>query len=113
MADNGLKQPARAWATIFMAGGTAGAIDVIYASTMTMIAGFPAARAWMGVAGALFGKEMVTRVGMPMVAAGLALHFLITISAAAIYYLAATRQPLLLKHRFVSAVVFGTLFSWR
>jgi uncharacterized membrane protein YagU involved in acid resistance len=93
-----------------MAGGTAGAIDFVYASIMTMMAGQPAARAWMGVAAALFGKEPVIRVGMPMAAVGAALHFLITISAAAIYYLAAVRQPLLAKHRLVSAIVFGILF---
>lgn len=49
-------------------------------------------------------------VGTPMAAVGVALHFLITISAAAVFYLAAVRQPLLLKHRLMSAVVFGTLF---
>ena len=110
MADDGMKDPKRALATIFMAGGTAGAIDFVYASTMTMMAGRPAARAWLGVAAALFGKDTVVRVGTPMAAAGLGLHFLITISAAAIYYLFARRQPLLLKHRLVSAVVFGVLF---
>jgi len=112
MADGGMTERTRdrAWATIFMAGGTAGAIDFIYASTMTMMAGRPAARAWLGVAAALFGKDRVVQVGAPMVAIGVALHFLITISAAGIYYLAALRQPLLLKHRLVSAVVFGILF---
>ena len=112
MTDSNVKAGAQngAWATIFMAGGTAGAIDFIYASTMTMLAGQPAARAWMGVAAALFGKEAVIQVGMPMAAVGAALHFLITISAAAVFYLAAVRQPLLLKHRLVSAVVFGVLF---
>lgn len=100
----------RAWATIFMAGGTAGAIDFLYASTMMVMAGQPATRAWMGIAAALFGKSMVIEVGLPMAAVGAALHFLITISAAAIFYVAATRQPILLKHRLVSAVVFGLLF---
>jgi len=101
---------ARAWAAIFMAGGTAGAIDFLYASTMMMMAGQPATRAWMGVAGALFGKNMVIEIGLPMAAVGAALHFLITISAAAIFYVAAKWQPILLKHRLVSAVVFGLLF---
>jgi hypothetical protein len=112
MTDSILKEgtPSRALATIFMAGGTAGAIDFIYASTMMMMAGQPATRAWMGVAAALLGKEAVIQVGMPMAAVGAALHFLITISAAAVFYLAAVRQPLLLKHRLLSAVVFGTLF---
>jgi len=108
MTDTNAK--GRALGTIFMAGGTAGAIDFIYASTMMTLAGQPATRAWMGVAAALFGKEAVIQVGMPMAAVGAALHFFITISAAAVFYLAAVRQPLLLKHRLVSAVVFGTLF---
>jgi len=108
MTDGNVKS--RALATILMAGGTAGAIDFIYASTMTMMAGQPATRPWMGVAAALLGKDAVIQVGTPMAAVGAALHFLITISAAAIFYLAAVRQPLLLKHRWVSAVLFGTLF---
>jgi len=112
MTDSSVKEGAqsRALATIFMAGGTAGAIDFIYASTMMMMAGQPATRAWMGVAAALFGKDMVIEIGMPMAAVGAALHFLITISAAAIFYLVAVRQPLLLRHRLASAVVFGILF---
>jgi len=112
MTDTSSKERTRsqAWATIIMAGGTAGAIDFVYASTMTMMAGHPATRAWMGVAAALLGKEAVVQIGTPMVAVGAALHFLITIGAAAIYYLAAVRQPLLLKHRLLSAVVYGILF---
>jgi hypothetical protein len=112
MADSLIKEPtpAKAWATIFMAGGAAGAIDFLYASTMTEMAGQPATRAWMGVAAALFGKNMTIEIGTPMAAVGAALHFLITISAAAIFYVAAMRQPLLLKHRLTSAVVFGILF---
>ncbi|OBQ62238.1 hypothetical protein [Mesorhizobium loti] len=112
MTDSNVKDGthSRALATILIAGGTAGAIDFIYASTMMMMAGQPAMRAWMGVAAALFGKEAVIQVGTPMAGVGAALHFLITISAAAIFYLAAVRQPLLLKHRLVSAIVFGTLF---
>jgi len=112
MTDSNVKDrsQSRALATILMAGGTAGAIDFIYASSMMMMAGQPATRAWMGVAAALFGKEAVIQIGMPMAAVGAGLHFLITISAAAVFYLAALRQPLLLKHRLVSAVVFGTLF---
>jgi len=112
MAESYIKEQtrARAWATIFIAGATAGAIDFLYASVMTVMAGQPATRAWMGVAGALFGKATVIEIGTPMAAVGAALHFLITISAAAIFYVAATRQPLILKHRLASAVVFGVLF---
>lgn len=112
MIDSDIRErtKGRSWATIFMAGGTAGAIDFLYASTMMMMAGQPASRAWMGVAAALFGKNMVIEIGVPMAAVGAALHFLITISAAAIFYVAATRQPLLLKHRLASAIVFGLLF---
>ncbi len=112
MADreNKGRAPTGAWATIIIAGGTAGAIDFLYASTMTVMAGQPATRAWMGVAAALFGKSMVIEIGTPMAAVGAALHFLITISAAAIFYVAAVRQPLLLKHRLVSGVAFGILF---
>ena len=41
---------------------------------------------------------------------GLGLHFLITIGAAAIYYLVAKRQGWLVRHPFLSGLVFGTLF---
>lgn len=112
MTESSIKEraPARAWTTIFMAGGTAGAIDFLYASTMMVMAGQSATRAWMGVAAALFGKSMVIEIGLPMAAVGAALHFLITISAAAVFYVTAVRQPLILKHRLASAVVFGILF---
>jgi hypothetical protein len=93
-----------------MAGGAAGAIDFIYATAMTMMGGQPPTRPWMGVAAALFGKATVVQIGTPMAAVGAALHFLITIGAAAVFYLTAIRQRFLVKHRLVSAVVFGILF---
>jgi uncharacterized membrane protein len=105
-----MKGRMQAWATILMAGGAAGAIDFIFASVMTISSGNPLWRTWGGVAAALFGKETTLQIGTPMAFVGAALHFLITIVAAAIYYLVATRQPFLTRHRVVSAIVFGFLF---
>ncbi len=45
-----------------------------------------------------------------MAVIGVGLHFLITIGAAAIYFLAAKRQRWLVRHPFLSGLAFGTLF---
>ncbi len=97
-------------ATICLAGGTAGAIDLFYATARTVSGGGLATRPWMGVAAALFGRAIVARIGTPMALVGVALHFLITIGAAAIFYAVAARQRLLVRYALVAGLGFGVLF---
>ena len=96
--------------TIVIAGGVAGAIDLALNTVKAFNAGTSLLRPWKGVAGALLGKAAVTQGGDAMGMIGVGLHFLITIGAAAIYYLVAKRQRWLVRHPILSGLVFGTLF---
>ena len=96
--------------TIAIAGAVAGAIDLGFNTVKALSAGTSVLRPWKGVAAALLGKDAIIRGGDAMAVVGLGLHFLITIGAAAIYYLAAKRLGWLIRHRFLSGLVFGTLF---
>jgi hypothetical protein len=95
---------------IAIAGGVAGAIDLALNLVKAFNAGTSLLRPWKGVAAALLGKDAVTQGGDVMAMIGVGLHFMITIGAAAIYYGVAKRQRWLVRHPFLSGLVFGTLF---
>ena len=97
-------------ATILLAGCTAGALDFVAATASTAAAGGSPFRPWMGVAAALVGKAAVIAVGPPMALLGVALHFFITISAAAIYFQVASRVDVLRQRPVISGFIFGLLF---
>src|ERR1700735_957858 len=82
---------AYAASTIAIAGVAAGAIDLGFNAVKSLNAGTSVLRPWKGVAAALLGKDAVIQGGDAMAIIGVALHFLITIGAAAIYYLVAKR----------------------
>jgi hypothetical protein len=103
----------RAWSaasTVAIAGVLAGAIDLAFNTVNAVSAGTSVLRPWKGVAAALLGKDAVIRGGDAMAIIGVGLHFLITIGAAAIYYLVAKRRGWLVRHAFLSGLVFGTIF---
>jgi hypothetical protein len=93
-----------------IAGVVAGAIDLGVNTVKALNAGTSVLRPWKGVAAALLGKDAVIQGGDAMAIIGVGLHFLITIGAAAIYYLVAQRQGWLVRHAFLSGLVFGTIF---
>ena len=101
---------AYAASTIAIAGVAAGAIDLGFNAVKSLNAGTSVLRPWKGVAAALLGKDAFIRGGDSMAILGVGLHFLITIGAAAIYYLVAKRQGWLVKHSFLSGLVFGAIF---
>jgi len=109
-SDEAPRQTAFAVSTVALAGGVAGAIDLAYNTVNAIKAGTSVLRPWKGVAAALLGKEAIIQGGDPMAIIGVGLHFLITIGAAAIYYLVARRQGWLVRHAFLSGLIFGTLF---
>jgi hypothetical protein len=104
------RQSAYAASTIALAGAVAGAIDLGFNTVKALSAGTSVLRPWKGVAAALLGKDAVIQGGDAMAFIGIGLHFLITIGAAAIYYLVAKRQGWLVRHAFLSGLVFGALF---
>jgi len=108
--DDAFRQSAHAASTAATAGVAAGAIDLAFNTIKALNAGTSVLRPWKGVAAALLGKDAVIRGGDSMAIIGVGLHFLITIGAAAIYYLVAKRQGWLVRHAFLSGLVFGTIF---
>ena len=108
--DESLRQASSASSTIAIAGGVAGAIDLAFNTVKAISAGTSVLRPWKGVAAALLGKDAVIQGGDAMAIIGVGLHFLITIGAAAIYYLVAKRRGWLVRHAVLSGLVFGTLF---
>jgi hypothetical protein len=105
-----LRQSAYATLTVATAGVAAGAIDLGFNTVKALNAGTSVLRPWKGVAAALLGKDAVIQGGDAMAIIGVALHFLITIGAAAIYYFVAKRLGWLVRHAFLSGLVFGALF---
>jgi hypothetical protein len=97
-------------ATIAIAGFAAGAIDLGFNVVKALNAGTSVLRPWKVVAAALLGKDTVIHGGDSMAIIGVGLHLVITIGAAAIYYLVARRQGWLVRHPFLSGLIFGTLF---
>jgi hypothetical protein len=104
------RQAKSAAGTIAMAGGAAGAIDLVYATAKTVAAGGSALRPWQGVAGGLLGKSAVIEGGIGTAVMGVGLHFLITIVAAEIYYAVARQETRLVRHALLAGLAFGILF---
>ncbi len=105
-----MPRTSNAVSTILLAGCTAGALDFVAATASFAAAGNSPLRPWFGVAAALVGKPAVMAVGAPMALLGAALHFTITISAAAIYFAVASRFDILKQRPVVSGIIFGILF---
>jgi hypothetical protein len=96
--------------TILLAGGTAGFLDFVAASAAKVASGGTPLQPWKSVAGALIGKDAVVAAGDPVALLGMALHFLITTTAAAIYVLVALRFHAPIRRPVTSGVIFGILF---
>ena len=91
---------------ILIGGAIAGACDIIYAITFWAFRGVFATRVLQSVASGLLGKPAFEG-GLTTAVLGLALHFFIAFSAAAIFYFAAKAIPLLAQR----AVLFGILYG--
>ncbi len=104
------REEGSAASTVAIAGVVPGTIDLAFNTVKAISAGTSVLRPWKGVAAALLGKDAVIRGGDAMAMIGVGLHFVITIGAAAIYYMVAKRHGWLVRHAFLSGLVFGTLF---
>lgn len=91
---------------ILLGGFFAGLADTIYPTVRTVMRGGEWVGPWKGVAGGLLGKA-ARDGGMEMVALGLALHYFICISGAALLYLLASRVKFVPRQWIVLGVLYG------
>lgn len=91
---------------VLLGGFIAGLDDFIYPVVKTVMAGNPWTQPWKGVAFALVGQP-ARDGGMEMVALGIALHFFINMTGAALFYLLLKQMKFLPRQWLVLAVVYG------
>jgi len=94
---------------ILLGGFLAGLADTIYPTVKTLMAGKPWFTPWKGVASGLLGQT-ARDGGMEMAALGLALHYFICISAAALLYLLVSRVKFVPRQWIVLGVLYGIAF---
>ena len=99
----------RARNLVLLAGFTAGLADFLFASITRVMNGGSWMDPWKGVAGCLIGKA-AREGGFEIVLLGIALHFFICFSAAAMLYFILKKAPSLPRRWLLVAVVYGIVF---
>src|SRR5216684_3760463 len=95
----------RAYQPILWAGAICGVLDGLSAVALTLRSGSTPVRLFQYIASGLLGPSAF-RGGLSSAGLGLALHFLVALAAAAVYYAASRQSPLLNEH----AILAGALF---
>ena len=98
----------RSTKTILLAGSIAGTLDIISAFVLFGFKGVPPFRILQGIASGLLGKAAFAG-GSGTALLGVVLHFLIAISAAAVFYFASRRIEFLIRHSVISGLLYGVL----
>ena len=80
---------------ILWGGLGAGVLDAVYAMSIWALRGVSPDRVWQGVASGLLGRASF-QGGLRTAALGIAIHFFIALTAAAVYVTASRFLPLLL-----------------
>lgn len=96
----------RALPTIASAGLIAGILDITSAFVIAGIKGTGSIRMLQGIASGLLGPRSFEG-GMATAGLGLAIHFLITFTAAAVFYAASQKLSSLTQHVIVSGLLYG------
>jgi hypothetical protein len=96
----------RALPTIGLAGLIAGILDITSAFVIAGIKGTGSIRMLQGIASGLLGERSFEG-GMATAGLGLAIHFLIALTAAAVFYAASRKFSSLTQHAMVSGVLYG------
>jgi hypothetical protein len=99
-------QSSKAALAIFWGGLIAGVLDLIYATASVVLKGYPAIVLPQAIATGLLGAKSF-QGGVPTAVLGIALEFLITFVAAAVYYGASRRLTFLTRQ----AVLWGLLYG--
>ena len=97
---------ARAFHTVVVGGLTAGVLDILDAFAIATFNGGSPIRVLQAIASGIFGRAAYEG-GMAAASLGLALHFVIAFGAAATFYLATRKVPILLRHPVPSGLTFG------
>jgi uncharacterized membrane protein YagU involved in acid resistance len=93
---------------ILSGGLVGGAIDITFACVASaLLRGVTPIRVGQTVASGLLGREAAIAGGIPVGISGLVLHFVMTTIMSAVYYAAATRLPLLVRHAPWCGIAYG------
>jgi hypothetical protein len=96
----------RAFRAIFTAGLVVGVLDISSAFVIAGIKGTGSIRMLQGIASGLLGQRSFEG-GMATAGLGLAIHFLIAFTAAAVFYAASRKLSSLTEHAAVSGLLYG------
>ena len=99
-------QHAGAVDTVLFGGVTAGCLDALDAIVVNGVSGVHPTQVFQTVASGVLGRQAFAG-GSLSALLGIGLHFLIALSAAAIYLAASRRLPILIRRPVVSGIVFG------
>jgi uncharacterized membrane protein YagU involved in acid resistance len=91
---------------VFWGGLTSGVLDLLYATASVVMRGYPAIILPQAIATGLLGVKSF-KGGVPTAILGVALEFLITFVATAVYYAASRKLTFLIRH----AVRWGLLYG--
>lgn len=90
-----------------LAGGlAAGILDILAAFLVYGLRGAPPVRILQSISSGLFGRAAF-QGGLTTAALGLALHFLIALTAALVYYIASLSMPMLVRRPLTFGAVYG------
>ena len=93
---------------VLLGGLVAGALDIAFAISFAAYNGTPPVRLLQIVASGLFGNSAFAG-GIPMAAAGLAAHFVMSFLWAGVFLALALLRPSLTLHPYVSGIAFGII----
>lgn len=96
----------RPWLVMLGAGLLAGSLDLLFAFVFYGFQGATPERILRGIAAGVLGHDAFT-LGSWTIALGAALHFLIAVSAATIFYIASRRLPVLTRRWLACGAAFG------
>jgi uncharacterized membrane protein YagU involved in acid resistance len=91
---------------ILIGGLIVGVIDIVYA--ILVYSPKAPVRIFQSVGSGIFGRRSFT-MGAQSAAVGLICHFVIALSAAAVYYLASRKIPFMIQHAVIAGLIYGAL----
>ena len=95
-----------AWYTILWAGLTCGVLDGLSATVVSALFGGTPIRLFQGIASGLLGRAAF-QGGAGTALLGVALHFIVALGAATVYYAASRRLPVLIDQALICGIAYG------